>query len=113
MINKATDKPIQREFTTMSKRLENANVSANIQAMVNNASQFISPVWPIETFIACNPLQGLESLPFEEALAEANRIYGANNTELKLNLVNREMIKWCGAFLHAYPKSACDVFGFA
>ena len=85
MINKDTDKPIQREFTTMSKRLENANVSANIQAMVNNALQFISPVWPIETFIACNPLQGLESLPFEEALAEANRIYGANNTELKLN----------------------------
>lgn len=99
MINKATNKPIQSEFNTMSKRLENANVSANIQAMVNNASQFISPVWPIETFIACNPLQGLESLPFEEALAEANRIYGANNTELKLNLVNREMIKWCGAFL--------------
>ena len=99
MINKATDKPIQREFNTMSKRLENTNVSANIQAMVNNASQFISPVWPIETFIACNPLQGLESMPFEEALAEANRMYGANNTELKFNLVNREMIKWCGAFL--------------
>jgi len=99
MINTFTDKPIQREFTTMSKRLENANVSANIQAMVNNASQFISPVWPIETFIACNPLQGLESLPFEEALEEANRIYGANNTEIELHLINREMIKWCGVFL--------------
>jgi uncharacterized protein YbcC (UPF0753/DUF2309 family) len=99
MMNNATDKPIQREFNTMSKRLENANTSANIQAMVNNASQFIAPVWPIETFIACNPLQGLESLPFEEALAEANRIYGAKNTEFELNLVNREMIKWCGAFL--------------
>jgi uncharacterized protein YbcC (UPF0753/DUF2309 family) len=99
MINKATVKPIQREFTTMSKRIEYANVSVNIQAMVNNAAQFISPVWPIETFIACNPLQGLESLPFEEALAEANRIYGADNTEIKLNLVNREMIKWCSAFL--------------
>ena len=99
MINKAIDKPLQREFVTMSKRLEHANVSANIQAMVNNASQFISPVWPIETFIACNPLQGLESLPFEEALAEANRMYGAHNTEPKLSLVNREMIKWCGTFL--------------
>ena len=99
MINKATDKPIRREFNTMSKRLENANVSANIQAMVNNASKYISPVWPIETFIACNPLQGLESLPFEEALNEAHQIYGAKNTELKLQLVNREMIKWCGAFL--------------
>jgi len=99
MINTAADKPIPRDLNTMSTRLENANVSANIQAMVNNASQFISPVWPIETFIACNPLQGLESLPFEEALAEANRIYDVNNTELKLNVVNREMIKWCGAFL--------------
>lgn len=83
----------------MSNRLENANVSANIQAIVNNASQFIAPVWPIETFIACNPLQGLESLPFEEALAEANRIYGATNSEPKLNHVNREMIKWCGVLL--------------
>ncbi len=99
MMNKATHKSIQREFDIMSKRLEKANVSANIQAMVNNASKFISPVWPIETFIACNPLQGFESLPFEEALAEANRIFGANNTELKLNVVNREMIKWCSAFL--------------
>lgn len=99
MMNKANNKPIQREFNTMSKRLENANASANIQAMVNNASQFISPVWPMETFIACNPLQGLESLPFEEALAEANRLYGGDSTELKLNVVNREMIKWCGAFL--------------
>lgn len=99
MINKASVKSIQREFTAMSKRLETTNVSANIQAMVNNASQFISPVWPIETFIACNPLQGLESLPFEEALGEANHIYEANNTDIKLNLVNREMIKWCSAFL--------------
>lgn len=99
MISHAAEKPIQREFKTMPNRLENANVSANIQAMVNNASKFISPVWPLQTFIACNPLQGLESLPFEEALAEGNRMYGANNTELKLNLVNREMIKWCGAFL--------------
>lgn len=98
-MNKSTNKSIHREFNSMSKRLEKANVSANIQATVNNASKFITPVWPIETFIACNPLQGLESLPFEEALAEANRIYGANNTEIKLNLVNREMIKWCSVFL--------------
>ena len=99
MINKAINKPIQREFNTMTKRLENANVSANIQAMVSNATKFFSPVWPIETFIACNPLQGLESQPFEEALNEANRIYGENNTESKSHLVNREMIKWCSAFL--------------
>jgi uncharacterized protein YbcC (UPF0753/DUF2309 family) len=99
MINKATDKRMKRGFTSLSKRLGNANVSANIRTMVNNASQFISPVWPIETFIACNPLQGLESLPFEEALAEATRIYGADNKEIEPSLVNREMIKWCGAFL--------------
>ncbi len=99
MTNKVTNNPLQKEFITMSKRLHNAHVSTNIQAMVNNASQLIAPVWPIETFIACNPLHGLESLPFEEAVAEAHRIYGAINSEPKLNRVNREMIKWCGVFL--------------
>lgn len=99
MINKVTATQIQREFNTMSKRLESARESANIQAMVNNASKFISPVWPIETFIACNPLQGLESLPFEEALTEAHHIYGGKNNNPQLNQVNLEMIKWCGAFL--------------
>jgi uncharacterized protein len=83
----------------MLKRRENANVSADIQAMVSRASTFISPVWPIETFIACNPLQGLETRPFEEALAEASHLYQVNHTEIQFNLVNREMIKWCGAFL--------------
>ena len=83
----------------MSKRLENANLAANIQAMVSNASQCVAPVWPIETFIACNPLQGFESLPFEDAMQEGHRIYGAGHDHQQLNCVNREMIKWCGDFL--------------
>jgi len=99
MINKATKKQINSELNNMSKRVKLENTSANIQAMVNNASKIISPVWPIETFIACNPLQGLESLPFEEAITEANSIFGIINSDDNLNCVNREMIKWCGSFL--------------
>lgn len=72
---------------------------ADVHAMVSNAAQCIAPVWPLETFIACNPLQGLESLPFEEALLEGKRLFGSTHAIPKLELVNRELIKWCGVFL--------------
>ena len=71
----------------------------DVQAMVSNAAQCIAPVWPLETFIACNPLQGLEALPFEEALLEGKRLFGSVHALPKLELVNRELIKWCGALL--------------
>ena len=71
----------------------------DIFALVNNAAKCISPVWPLETFIACNPLQGFEHLPFEEALLEGKRLFGSAHAIPKLELVNRELIKWCGVFL--------------
>jgi uncharacterized protein YbcC (UPF0753/DUF2309 family) len=70
-----------------------------VEAMVDNAAKFLAPVWPLETFIACNPLNGLEDLPFEQALSEGARLYGDVNANAKLNNINREMIKWCAAFL--------------
>jgi len=97
-MNTANEKKLHGEAQTLSERVTKGKASASIQAMVSNASKFITPVWPIKTFIACNPLQGLESLPFEEALAEAHRIYGQDTSDLELNLVNREMIKWCATF---------------
>ena len=70
-----------------------------IKAMINNCAKLVSPVWPLETFIACNPLQGLESKPFEEALAWSEQ-HHQNQMHLcnpYLEKVNRQMIKWCSA----------------
>lgn len=70
----------------------------DIQSLVERAARAMAPVWPIETFIACNPLRGYESLPFEQALAQG---YGQGRLEEPhpaLASVNREMIKWCSSF---------------
>lgn len=72
-----------------------------LQALVHNAAKCIAPVWPLETFIACNPLQGFEAHPFAEALAQGG--FGCQSTEsnLRLEEVNLQMIKWCGGFFDA------------
>jgi len=88
-----------REANHMSTQLKPAQYRIALEAKVLNAAVCISPVWPIETFIACNPLQGFESLPFEEACREGAQLYGTIDNNPKLEAVNREMIKWCGAFL--------------
>lgn len=44
-------------------------------ATVDNAADVISPVWPLTTFIACNPLQGLEGISFKEAVKNANVLF--------------------------------------
>jgi uncharacterized protein YbcC (UPF0753/DUF2309 family) len=68
-----------------------------IKDMIESAADVISPVWPIKNFIACNPLQGLETLPFEEAIFRAGAYAEAGGTHN--SVINRELIKWCGAFL--------------
>jgi uncharacterized protein len=47
-----------------------------LRAIVRNAADTVAPVWPLKTFIACNPLQGFEGLPFEQAVAEGNTLFG-------------------------------------
>ena len=47
----------------------------NIKQIIANASDVIAPIWPIKSFVACNPLQGFEELPFEKALKRVSQIY--------------------------------------
>ncbi|ARH00712.1 DUF2309 domain-containing protein [Legionella micdadei] len=75
-----------------------SNQPKSISAMVANAATLLTPVWPLETFIACNSLHGYESLNFEEAVLESQLNKNAQ-VEPKLEEVNRQMIKWCSAFL--------------
>lgn len=70
-----------------------------MRAKVANAAAIIAPVWPLKTFIACNPLQGLESLPFEQALSEGTGFFRQTDATPGLESVNRQLIKWCHAFL--------------
>jgi len=71
----------------------------SIRELVSSAACILAPVWPLKTFIAVNPLQGLENLPFEQAVREAERYRKINgNCSPGCQLVNREMIKWCSAF---------------
>ncbi|PJD94978.1 MAG: hypothetical protein CK426_01590 [Legionella sp.] len=69
-----------------------------LHALVHNAAKCIAPVWPLETFIACNPLQGLEAQAFEEALVHGGLRRIAARDSHALEAVNRQMIKWCGGF---------------
>ncbi|MGI9177682.1 MAG: DUF2309 domain-containing protein [Pirellulales bacterium] len=45
--------------------------------MIAAAGRFLPPQGPIDAFVAQNPLQGFEALPFEEAVVRAARLYKA------------------------------------
>lgn len=61
---------------TLSTDASAAAAALEIRSRVRNAADAIAPVWPLKTFIACNPLQGFEGLPFEEAVKEGEALFG-------------------------------------
>lgn len=73
----------------------------DVTVLVRNAAKCIAPVWPLETFIACNPLQGFEEQTFEEALAQGAFRRQRAGRNPSLEAVNLQMIKWCGSFFDA------------
>jgi uncharacterized protein len=46
---------------------------AELLAEISKAAQIIAPLWPLSTFVAVNPLLGLQHLPFDDATAVARR----------------------------------------
>lgn len=71
----------------------------DIKQLVADAADIVSPVWPLKTFIAVNPLQGLEDLPFETAVIRSHRYRKINeDRNPQQEAVNRELIKWCSVF---------------
>jgi uncharacterized protein YbcC (UPF0753/DUF2309 family) len=46
-----------------------------LERLIAAAARFLPPQGPIDSFVAQNPLQGFESLPFEEAVVRAARLY--------------------------------------
>ncbi|MGE3920520.1 MAG: putative inorganic carbon transporter subunit DabA [Gammaproteobacteria bacterium] len=86
-----------KEMHSVNYKIENQRVA--IRAMVNNASKEISPVWPLENFIAFNPLHGFQSMPFEQALLQKKTAKKTILFNENLEKVNWHVIKWCGSFL--------------
>lgn len=48
-----------------------------IRSMVTVAGEVLPFFWPMRNFISHNPLHGLEDLPFEQAVAQATRLFHA------------------------------------
>jgi uncharacterized protein len=65
---------------------------------INSAWNKIAPFWPLQNLIACNPLQGFEDLPIEEALKNGSAFFQQKNLPTKLENINRLSIKWCQVF---------------
>lgn len=49
---------------------------AQLRVQVTNAARLIQPLWPLERFVAVNPLLGLLDRGFERAIQESNRWFG-------------------------------------
>ena len=50
--------------------------SASIRARVENAANAMGRCWPLQSYIAANPLAGWEGQPFDEAVERAQRLFG-------------------------------------
>lgn len=58
-------------------------------ADVARAGAFVAPYWPLTSFVAVNPLGGLQDKPFDEATSLAGRWFGAR-THLALDAYRAE-----------------------
>ena len=76
-------------------------VDVNIKSLIENAAEIIAPLWPMQTFIARNPFQCMESLNFEDAIAMGETFLAGSSdiTGKASSEINREMVKWCQVFL--------------
>ena len=70
----------------------------NYSHITQEAWEKISPSWPLQNIIACNPLSGFENLKFTDALKEAEKLFCNHNLPIKLTKANEITIKWCKVF---------------
>ena len=66
-------KPNFQDFQTLS-----SEEGVRVRDRVAEACKPIAQSWPMKTFAYRNPLRGLESLPFDEAVSEGKQLIGGN-----------------------------------
>ena len=64
--------PITLPETTLTR--------TEVASMVALATRTVPPLWPLDSAIAVNPLAGFETLPFEEAVRQGARTFGAQQS---------------------------------
>jgi len=47
-----------------------------LRARIENAAEYVGPLWPLQTFNAANPLVGFEDEPFDRAVQQAEQLFG-------------------------------------
>ena len=47
-----------------------------LRARIENAAEYVGPLWPLQTFNAANPLVGFEDQPFDRAVQQAEQLFG-------------------------------------
>jgi len=47
-----------------------------LRARIENAAEYVGPLWPLRTFNAANPLMGFEDRSFDRAVQQAGRLFG-------------------------------------
>lgn len=70
----------------------------SLRISISDSFQKMAPFWPLKNLIAVNPLQGLEDLSVEEALATGAAYFQRPDLPEAMIAVNRETLKWCQAF---------------
>ncbi len=69
----------------------------DLSKCMSDAWNNVAPTWPLQSYIARNPLAGLEDKPFIEALATASKYFEDLEIPSQMLDINRETIKWCQA----------------
>ncbi len=66
--------------TQTSPRITDEARRARLRSDIALAARVVPTHYPLETFIAVNPLAGLEGMPFEQAIRRAGDLYGMRGT---------------------------------
>ena len=68
---------VDPDVATAATSAPSTDQVARTRALLLAASDIVSPAWPLESFVASNPLASLEGLEFHDALALASRTWGS------------------------------------
>lgn len=63
---------------TITKSSDITRVAPGLRSRLHALYQLAAPTWPLAGAVACNPLQGLEPLPFSEATRRGQQLFDAS-----------------------------------